>query len=109
MGDLVDLDAYRIKKQKELEEKQKAEQEEKDLEEIQHMRYLLNTIIENLGNPHQTGSLFYVPMSDDEYFNHYQSESGYNKDGYYETTWEWDGPLADEEYYTFGKDDEEDY
>ena len=98
MGDLVDLNAYRIQKQKELDEKEKAEQEEKDREEIEYMRTVLISLMEQLGDPEKTGSLFYAPMSDDDYYNHYSFESGYNDDGYYESTWEWDGPMTDGDY-----------
>ena len=107
MGDLVDLEAYRAKKQKELEEKEKAEQEERDREEIEYMRIVLVNLMEQLGDPTKTGSLFYAPMTDDDYYNHYSFESGYNNEGYYESTWEWDAPLDDEEYYTFGEEDED--
>ena len=57
--------------------------------------------LEQVGDPAKTGTLFYVPMSDDDYSNYYTFESGYNEDGYYESTWEWEGFAENE-------DDEED-
>ena len=99
LDNIVDLSAFR--KQKE-EEEAEAARLKKELEEIEYMKYLLSNIMTNLGDPTKTGSLFYVPMSDDDYFTHYQFESGYNEEGYYESTWEWEG-FVDEE------DDEEDF
>ncbi len=104
MGDLVDLDAYRKQKIAEQEEEERKKLEQAEIEEIESMRYILSNILGQLGDPKKTGSLFYVPMSDDDYFNHYQFESGYNDDGYYESTWEWDGF---EENYSLERDDED--
>ena len=100
MGDLVDLKAFREQKEKEAEEKARIEKEEEELEKIEYMQSMLGSIIQQLGDPRKTGSLFYVPMSDDDYFNYYTFESGYNDDGYYESTWALDGlqdPEDDEE------------
>ena len=110
-NNVVDLAAFR--KQKELEEEEKAriQQEVDDEEEIEYMRYLLGNIMEQLGDPSKTGSLFYVPMSDEEYNTHYTFESGYNDEGYYESTWEWDGDYSKADkfsYKMYNKDDLED-
>tara|TARA_R100000700_G_C3072737_1_gene82109 strand:+ start:187 stop:552 length:366 start_codon:yes stop_codon:yes gene_type:complete len=112
---VVDLAAFRKQKEEEEEEAEKAriQQEVDNEEEIQYMRYLLGNIMDQLGDPTKTGTLFYVPMSDEEYYNHYTFESGYNDEGYYESTWEWDGPSTDEFYYDIYnkenlEDDEED-
>ena len=88
---VVDLAAFRKEKEEAEAEKLRLEQEAEDLEEIEYMRYLLGNIMEQLGDPTKTGSLFYVPMSDEEYKTHYTFESGYDDDGYYESTWEWEG------------------
>ena len=90
---VVDLAAFR--KQREEEERLKKEQE--DLEDIEYMRSILGSIIEHLGDPTKTGALFYVPMSDDDYFNQYSFDSGYNDEEYYESSWEWDG-FNEEDY-----------
>ena len=89
MGDLVDLDAFRKQKIAEQEEEERKNNAEEEAEQIESMRYILSTIMSQLGDPQKTGTLFYVPMTDDDYFNHYQFESGYNEEGYYESTWEW--------------------
>ncbi len=104
MGDLVDLEAYRAKKQKELEEKEKAEQEERDREEIEYMRIVLVNIMEQLGNPEQTGSIFYVPMTDDDYFSQYQFDSGYDDNGDWYSSWEAEG--FNEEDYLYDPEEE---
>ena len=106
-NNVVDLAAFRKQKEDEEAERLRLEQEETDLEEIEYMRYLLGNIMEQLGDPTKTGTLFYVPMSDDEYFNHYSFESGYNEEGYYESTWEWDGPKDEEYYYTPDKPEDD--
>tara|TARA_A100001035_G_C27515082_1_gene378204 strand:- start:231 stop:539 length:309 start_codon:yes stop_codon:yes gene_type:complete len=94
MGDLVDLDAFRKQKEKEAEEKAKAE----EIEDIEYMRYVLANLMESLAsNPNKTGTLFYIPMTDDEYYSNYSFESGYDDEGYYESTWEWDG-FNEEDY-----------
>ena len=88
---VVDLTAYRKQKEEEEAEKERIKKQQEEIEEIEYMKYLLSNIMTNLGDPKKTGSLFYVPMSDDEYFTNYQFESGYNEEGYYESTWEWEG------------------
>ena len=105
---VVDLAAFRKQKEKEEAEKLRLQKEQEELEDIEYMRYLLGNIMENLGDPKKTGSLFYVPMSDDEYFTHYQFESGYNEEGYYESTWEWEGFAEEDFYYELTEEDEED-
>ena len=96
-----DLSAFRKQKEKEEEEKARAEKDAADLAEFEYIKQLLGNIIEQVGDPAKTGTLFYVPMSDDDYSNYYTFESGYNEDGYYESTWEWEGFAENE-------DDEED-
>ena len=90
-NNVVDLAAFRKQREDEEAEKIRLEKEAEELEEIEHMRYLLGNIMEQLGDPTKTGSLFYVPMTDEDYNNYYTFESGYNEDGYYESTWEWEG------------------
>ena len=104
---VVDLAAFRKEKEEAEEEKLRLEQEAEELEEVEYMRYLLGNIMEQLGDPTKTGSLFYVPMSDEEYNTHYTFESGYNDDGYYESTWEWDDAKASY-YLDRSEEDEED-
>ena len=82
---VVDLAAFRKEKEEAEAEKLRLEQEAEELEEVEYMRYLLGNIMEQLGDPTKTGSLFYIPMSDEEYNTHYTFESGYNDDGYYES------------------------
>tara|TARA_A100001015_G_scaffold321619_1_gene453482 strand:+ start:5523 stop:5846 length:324 start_codon:yes stop_codon:yes gene_type:complete len=97
---VVDLAAFRKQKKEEEAEKERLAKEQEQLEDIEYMRYLLGNIMENLGDPTKTGSLFYVPMSDGEFNSYYTFESGYNDEGYYESTWEWDGfanPEDDDE------------
>ena len=108
---VVDLASFR--KQKEIEEDEKAriQQEVDDEEEIEHMRYLLGTIMEQLGDPTKTGTLFYAPMTDDDFNNYYTSESGYNDEGYYESTWEFDDDYSKADKFSYKiltKDDLED-
>ena len=104
---VVDLAAFREQKEKEEAEKLRLEKEAEELEEVEQLRYLLNNIMEQLGDPSKTGSLFYVPMSDEDYFNRYTFESGYNKDGYYESTWTSDD-INDHLGYFNEEDEEED-
>ena len=96
---LVDLAAFRKQKEIEEEEKARIQRAVDDEEEIESMRYLLNNIMEQLGDPSKTGSLVYAPMSDEDYFSKYYTtfESGYNEDGYYESTWESPGFSDDED------------
>ena len=72
---VVDLNAFREQKLREKAEKERLEKEKQDLEDIDRMRIVLVNIMEQLGNPERTGSIFYVPMTDDDYFNQYQFES----------------------------------
>ena len=88
---VVDLAAFRKQKEEEEAEKLRLEKRQQDEEDIEYMRYLLGSIMENIGDPTKTGTMFYVPMSDEEYNSYYTFESGYNDEGYYESTWEWDG------------------
>ena len=105
---VVDLAAFREQKLREEEEKARLEKEEKDLEEIESMRYLLSNIMQQLGDPSKTGTLFYVPLplTDDDYNSYYSLESGYNDEGYYESTWEWKG-FEDEEDYFYEPEEED--
>ena len=105
---VVDLAAFRKEKEEAEAEKLRLEQEAEELEEVEYMRYLLGNIMEQLGDPTKTGSLFYVPMSDEEYNTHYTFESGYNDDGYYESTWEWDDSKATYYFDSTEEEDEED-
>ena len=88
---VVDLAAFRKQKEEEEAEKLRLEKRQQDEEDIEYMRYVLGSIMENIGDPTKTGTMFYVPMSDEEYNSYYTFESGYNDEGYYESTWEWDG------------------
>ncbi len=107
MGDLVDLDAFRKQKKLEAEEEERKKLEAEEAEKIESMQIILSSILSQLGDPQKTGTIFYVPMTDDDYFNRYQYqfETGYNDEGDYESTWEWDG--FDESFY-YGSEDEED-
>ena len=102
---VVDLAAFRKQKEEEAAEEERLKKEQEELEDIQYMQYLLGNIMEQLGDPTKTGTLFYVPMSDQEYGSYYTFESGYNDEGYYESTWEWDG-FNEEDY--LQEPDEED-
>ena len=88
---VVDLAAFRKQKEEEEAEKLRLEKRQQDEEDIEYMRYLLGSIMENIGDPTKTGTMFYVPMSDEEFNSYYTFESGYNDEGYYESTWEWEG------------------
>ena len=107
VDNVVDLNAFREQKEREQSEKERLEKEKQEQDEIEQMRYLLNNIMEQLGEASLTGALFYAPMPDEEFYNHYSFESGYNSDGYYESTWEWDGPLTDDENYFTDRDSNE--
>ena len=96
---VVDLAAFFKQKEEDEAEKLRLEQEAEELEEVEYMRYLLGNIMEQLGDPTKTGSLFYNPISDYDFNNYFTFESGYNEDGYYESTWEGPG---------FAEDDDED-
>jgi hypothetical protein len=105
---IVDLTAFRKQREDEQLEKARLEKEAEELEEIEYMRYLLGNIMEQIGDPVKTGSLFYVPMTDDDYFSQYQFESGYNENGDYESTWEWDDTRASYYLDRTEEDDEDD-
>ena len=77
---VVDLAAFRKQKEEEEAEKLRLEKEQEELEDIEYMRYLLGNIMENLGDPTKTGSLFYVPMSDEEYNKLVDQVDGFLRD-----------------------------
>ena len=54
-------------KEEEAAEEERLKKEQQDAEDIEYMRYLLGNIMENIGYPTKTGTMFYVPMSDEEY------------------------------------------
>lgn len=101
---VVDLNAFREQKLREQAEKDRLEKEQRDQDDIEQMRIVLINIMEQLGNPEQTGSIFYVPMTDDDYFSHYQFDSGYDDDGDWYSTWE--AEDFDEEDYLYDPEDE---
>lgn len=105
MGDLVDLDAFRKQKEKEEAERLRLEKEQQERDEIEQMQIVLINIMEQLGDPARTGSIFYVPMTDDDYYNHYQFESGYDDNGDYYSSWEADG--YNEEDYLYDPEEED--
>tara|TARA_B100000902_G_C26579472_1_gene560439 strand:+ start:139 stop:468 length:330 start_codon:yes stop_codon:yes gene_type:complete len=94
---VVDLNAFREQKLREEEEK-RLEKEQQDYDDIEQMRIVLVNIMEQLGNPERTGSIFYVPMTDDDYFSQYQFDSGYNDDGDWYSSWEAEG-FNEEDYF----------
>ena len=104
---IVDLAAFRKQKEEDDAEKLRLEKEAEELQDIEYMQYLLGNIMEQLGDPTKTGTLFYVPMTDDDYNSYYTFESGYNDDGYYESTWERDDKKASY-YLDHAEEDEED-
>lgn len=108
-NNVVDLSAFRKQKEKERAEKERLEKEQQQREEIEEMRIVLINIMEQLGaDPSRTGSIFYAPMPDEQFYSHYTFDSGYNDDGYYESTWEWDSFREDDEYYFSDRDTDED-
>ena len=94
---VVDLNAFREQKLREEAEKERLEKEKQDYDDIEQMRSVLVHIIEAIGKPEQTGSIFYVPMTDDDYFSHYQFDSGYDDSGDWYSTWEAEG-FNEEDY-----------
>jgi len=102
---VVDLNAFREQKLREEAEKERLEKEQQDYDDIEKMRIVLVNIMEQLGNPEQTGSIFYVPMTDDDYFSHYQFDSGYDDNGDWYSTWEAEG--FDEEDYLYDPEKED--
>ena len=99
MGEIVDLDAFRKRREKEEEAKAKAEAEAKaaeEQEEIDYMQEVLSRIILGIGDL-VSGSMIqythedYSDWSSDDYvLNTYYHEAGYDEDGYYERSWEFD-------------------
>lgn len=99
MGELVDLNKFRIEKAEEEErlaelaaEEAAIAADEKAQDEIDDMKDFLDKLIGSLGAASSVSSsvdMGYYPMSDDDYFNYsHSSESGYDEDGgYYETYW----------------------
>lgn len=104
-NNVVDLAAFRKQKEEEEAERARLEKEKKDLEDIEYMRYLLINIMDSVGRPEQTGSIFYVPMTDDDYFTHYQFDSGYDDHGDWYSSWEAEG--FDEEDYIYNPEEED--
>ena len=102
---VVDLNAFREQKLREEAEKERLEKEQQEYDDIEQMRIVLVNIMEQLGNPERTGSIFYVPMTDDDYFNQYQFESGYDDNGDYYSSWEADG--YNEEDYLYDPEEED--
>ena len=102
---VVDLNAFREQKLREEAEKERLEKEQQDYDDIESMRIVLVKIMEALGNPEQTGSIFYVPMTDDDYYSQYQFESGYDDSGDWYSSWE--AEDFNEEDYLYGPEDDE--
>tara|TARA_Y100001972_G_C7591563_1_gene296506 strand:+ start:185 stop:511 length:327 start_codon:yes stop_codon:yes gene_type:complete len=87
-NNVVDLNAFREQKLREEAEKERLEKDQQVAEDIEYMRYLLVNIMQNIGDPTKTGSIFYVPMSDNDYFTQYQFDSGYDDQGDWYSSWE---------------------
>ena len=102
---VVDLSAFREQKLREEAEKKRLEKEQQDYDDIESMRIVLVKIMEALGNPEQTGSIFYVPMTDDDYYSQYQFQSGYDDSGDWYSSWE--AEDFNEEDYLYGPEDDE--
>ena len=86
-------------------EKERLEKEQEDHDSVERMRLVLEKIMEHMAIPPVSSSMFYVPMTDDEYFNQYQFESGYDNNGDWYSTWEAEG--FDEENYLRDTDEED--
>jgi hypothetical protein len=99
MGDLVDLDAFRKRKEEEERAKEKAElekQAKEDAADIEYMQSVLNKIMVSLSSI-MTGSgveytmdgqpYSYYPSGGLDNYGTYYHEAGYDDDGYYENTW----------------------
>ena len=95
---VVDLNAFREQKIREEAEKERLEKEQQDRDDIERMRIVLVNLMEQLGNPEATGSIFYVPMTNDDYFNNYQFDSGYDDNGDWYSSWEAEG-FDEEDYF----------
>jgi len=100
MGDLIDLDAFRSKKEEEA--------EEQGTPEINYMRILLDQLLSSLGSL-ASGSIMVVPLSaSDTDYTYYSAESGYNTDGYYEEEkWELEEPEDADNIRTFPPRDDD--
>lgn len=94
---VVDLNAFREQKLREEAEKKRLEKEQQDYDDIEKMRIVLVNIMEQLGNPEKTGSIFYVPMTNDDYYDQYQFDSGYDDNGDWYSSWEAEG-FNEEDY-----------
>ncbi len=113
MGEVVDLDAFRRQREEEEEAKVKAEldaQAAEDQAEIDYMQEVLSRIMISL-TEHITGSTmgysdYMSPDTNYDGFSTYHvHEAGYNDDGYYQKSWDFDPLTGDMEEY----DDEEDF
>jgi len=112
MGEIVDLDAFRKQREEEEEAKAIAEAEAKAAEEqaeIDYMQDVLSRIMITLSE-HLTGSMITYSDYDgsdsyDGFSTYYVHEAGYDDDGYYEKSWDFD-PLTGD---MFERDDEEDF
>tara|TARA_R100001509_G_scaffold157041_1_gene120827 strand:+ start:409 stop:738 length:330 start_codon:yes stop_codon:yes gene_type:complete len=102
---VVDLNAFREQKIREEAEKKRLEKEQQDEDSVEYMRYILSKIMENVGDPNVTGTIFYVPMTDDDYSSHYQFDSGYDDSGDWYSSWEAEG--FDEEDYIYDPEKED--
>ena len=102
---VVDLNAFREQKLREEEEKERLEKEQQDYDDIEQMRIVLVKIMEAFGKPEQTGSLYYVPMTDDDYYSQYQFDSGHDDNGDWYSSWEVEG--FDEDDYLYGPEEDE--
>ena len=95
---IVDLNAFREQREREQAEKERLEKEQQDEDEIEYMRSVLSNIMGQLGHPPEiTGSMFYVPMTDDDYFSQYHFNSGYTEEGDWYSSWEAEG-FNEEDY-----------
>jgi len=101
---VVDLMAFREQKLREEAEKERLEKEQLDYDDIEQMRIVLVKIMDSIGRPEETGSIFYVPMTDDDYFSRYQFDSGYDDNGDWYSSWEAEG--FNEEDYLYDPEEE---
>ena len=113
MGEIVDLDAFRKQREEEEEAKVKAEAEAKAAEEqaeIDYMQDMLSRIMISL-TEHITGSTISYTDYDKDHdpygglSTYYVHEAGYDDDGYYEKSWNFDPITGD----LFEEEDEEDF
>ena len=114
MGEIVDLDNFR--KQREEEEKAKAEEEARRAEEeerqraadeqaqLDYMSEVLTKLMKGLSMG-ASGSMITYSTDDTSFYEsytpYYTHEAGYDDDGYYEKTWDYEldpsGPPDDEQ------------